>query len=81
MGAYHLAENFRHSGWKINGKVTFQKFQPKVKESFRGKSVHSGWYKPNRMLFSWFLLTSRLTLHKFAPFFEIKPYMDVEILR
>jgi len=32
MGAYRLAENFGNSRWKIDGKVTFQKFQPKVKK-------------------------------------------------
>ena len=31
-GAYHLTENFGNSGWKINGKVTFRKFQPKIEE-------------------------------------------------
>ena len=29
-GAYHLTENFESSGWKVNGKVTFRKFQPKI---------------------------------------------------
>ena len=38
-GAYHLTENFVNSEWKVNGKVTCWKYQP--------KSVHSGWYKPN----------------------------------
>ena len=32
MGAYHLTENFENSGWKVNGKVTFRKFQPKIEE-------------------------------------------------
>ena len=31
-GVYHLKENFVNSGWKVNGKVTFRKFQPKTKE-------------------------------------------------
>ena len=31
-GAYHLTENFENSGWKVNGKVTFRKFQPKIEE-------------------------------------------------
>ena len=31
-GAYHVTENFGNSGWKINGKVTFRNFQPKVEE-------------------------------------------------
>ena len=31
-GAYHLTENFGKSGWKVNGKVTFRKFQPKIEE-------------------------------------------------
>ena len=31
-GAYHLTENFGNSGWKVNGKVTFRKFQPKIEE-------------------------------------------------
>ena len=29
-GAYHLTENVGNSGWKVNGKVTFRKFQPKI---------------------------------------------------
>ena len=32
MGAYHLTENFGNSGWKVNGKVTFRKFRPKIEE-------------------------------------------------
>ena len=32
LGAYHLTENFGNSGWKVNGKVTFRKFQPKIEE-------------------------------------------------
>ena len=32
MGAYHLTENFGIPGWKVNGKVTFRKFQPKIEE-------------------------------------------------
>ena len=31
-GAFHLKENFGNSGWKVNGKVTFRKFQPKIEE-------------------------------------------------
>ena len=31
-GSYHLTENFGNSGWKVNGKVTFRKFQPKIEE-------------------------------------------------
>ena len=31
-GACHLTENFGSSGCKINGKVTFRKFQPKLEE-------------------------------------------------
>ena len=31
-GAYHLTENFGNSGWKVNGRVTFRKFQPKIEE-------------------------------------------------
>ena len=31
-GAYHLKENFGNSGWKVNGKVTLRKFQPKIEE-------------------------------------------------
>ena len=38
-GAYYLTENFVNSEWKVNGKVTCWKYQP--------RSVHSGWYKPN----------------------------------
>ena len=30
--AYHLTENFGNSGWKVNGKVTFRRFQPKIEE-------------------------------------------------
>ena len=32
QGAYHLTENFGNSGRKVNGKVTFRKFQPKIEE-------------------------------------------------
>ena len=32
QGAYHLTENFGNSGWKVNGKVTFRNFQPKIEE-------------------------------------------------
>ena len=32
MGAYHLTESFGNSGWKVNGKVTFRNFQPKIEE-------------------------------------------------
>ena len=70
MGAYHFAENFGHSGWKINGKVTFQKFQPKVNESFRGSLFILVGTNQTECCFSWFLLASRLMLHKFAPFLE-----------
>ena len=31
-GAYHLIENFGNSGGKVNGKVTFRKFQPKIEK-------------------------------------------------
>ena len=31
-GAYHLTENFGNSGLKVNGRVTFPKFQPKIEE-------------------------------------------------
>ena len=30
--AYNLTENFGNSGWKVNGKVTFQNFQQKIEE-------------------------------------------------
>ena len=32
LGTYHLTENLWNSGWKVNGKVTFQEFQPKIEE-------------------------------------------------
>ena len=35
-GAYHLTENFGNSGWKVNGKVTFRNFQPKIEEYVLG---------------------------------------------
>ena len=31
-GAYHLTEIVGNSGWKVNGKVTFRKFQLKIEE-------------------------------------------------
>ena len=31
-GSYRLTENFGNSGWKVNGMVTFRKFQPKIEE-------------------------------------------------
>ena len=31
-GDYPLTENSGNSGWKVNGKVTFRKFQPKIEE-------------------------------------------------
>ena len=51
-GAYHLTGNFENSGWKVNGKVTFRKLQPKIEGYIYvlRKSVHSGWYEPNGML-------------------------------
>ena len=52
LGAYHLTENFGNSGWKVNGKVTFRKFQPKIEEYVLRLSVHSGLYEPNGMLLS-----------------------------
>ena len=66
-GAYHLTENFGNSGLKVNGRVTFRKFQ----------SFHSGWYEPNRMLLtinqflgSFSVPDSRYTN---SPFFGFKP--------
>ena len=68
-GAYHLTENFGNAGWKVNGKVTFRNFQPKIEEYVLRQSLHSGWYEPNRMLLTIYQFRgSRLTLHKFAPF-------------
>ena len=29
-GTYHLTENFKNSGWKVNGKITLGKFQQKI---------------------------------------------------
>ena len=29
---HHLTENFGNSGWIVNGKVTFRKFQPKIEK-------------------------------------------------
>ena len=31
-GAYHLKKKFGNSEWKVIGKVTFRKFQPKIEE-------------------------------------------------
>lgn len=31
-GAYLFTENFGNSGWKVNGMVTFRKFQPEIEE-------------------------------------------------
>ena len=31
-GAYHLTENFGNSGWKVNGRITFRKFQSEIEE-------------------------------------------------
>ena len=47
-----MTGNFGNSGWKVNGKVTFRKFQPKIEGYIYvlRKSVHSGWYEPNGML-------------------------------
>ena len=61
LGAYHLTENFGNSGWKVNGKVTFRKFQPKIEEYVLRLSVHSGLYEPNGML---------LTIYKFPGSFS-----------
>ena len=30
--AYDLTGNFENFGWKVNGKVTFREFQPKIEE-------------------------------------------------
>ena len=81
MGAYHLAENLGNSRWKINGKVTFQKFQPKVKECVLRSSLHSGsQYKPNGMLLFSVPFHFQTAATQICPFFGIKPYTDVEIL-
>ena len=42
----HLTENFENTGWKVNIKVTFRKFQPKIEEYILRWSVHSDWYEP-----------------------------------
>ena len=66
-GAYHLTENYGNSGWKLNGKVTFRKSQPKIEEYVLT-------YEPNGMLLTINqFLGSRLTLQKFALFFGFKP--------
>ena len=57
-----MTENFGNSGWKVNGKVTFRKFQPKIDEYVLRQSVHSGWYEPNGML---------LTIYKFLGSFSV----------
>ena len=31
-GCLPFTENFGNSGWKVNSKVTFRKFQPKIEE-------------------------------------------------
>ena len=83
-GAYHLTENFGNSGWKVNGKVTFRKFQPKIEEYVQRQSFHSGWYEPNGML-----LTINQFLSSFSvpdsrdtnsPFFGIQTVTDVAFL-
>ena len=61
--AYHLTENFGNSGWKVNGKVTFRKFQPKIEE-YVLRSFHSGWYEPNGML-------QLLTINQFLGSFSV----------
>ena len=70
-----MTENFGNSGRKVNGKVTFRKFQPKIEEYVLRYSVHYGWYEPNENVayhlpISRFLLGSRLTLLKFVPFLD-----------
>ena len=51
LGAYyHLTENFGNSGWKVNGKVTFRKFEPKIEEYVLRYSFHSSWYERNGIL-------------------------------
>ena len=63
-GAYHLTENYGNSGWKLNGKVTFRKSQPKIEEYVLT-------YEPNGMLLTINqFLGSRLTLQKFALFLD-----------
>ena len=49
-GAYHLKENFGNPCWKVNGKLTFRKFQPKIKEYVLRQFFHCSWYEPNGML-------------------------------
>ena len=51
-GAYHLTGNFGNSGWKVNGKVTFRKFQPKIGGYITGMNglPQNVWYEPNGML-------------------------------
>ena len=77
VGAYHLTDNVGNFGWKVNGKVTFRKFQPKIEEYVLRQSFHSGWYKPNGMSLTiyHFSVPSRFQTRatQILPFFGFKP--------
>ena len=73
-GAYHLTENSGNSGWKLNGKVTFRKSQPKIEEYVLT-------YEPNGMLLTinQFLGSFSVTDSRYrnSPFFWIQTVTDV----
>ena len=73
-GAYHLTENFGNSGWKVNGKVTFRKFQPKIEEYVLRQSFHSGCLL-GRLPLTNFSVPSQFHTHatQICPFFGFKP--------
>ena len=84
-GAHHLTENFENSGWKVNVKVTFREFQPKIEEYILRWSVHSDWYEPNRMLRTIYQFLGSFSVpdsrYSNCPFFWIQTVTDVAILQ
>ena len=85
-GAHHLTENFRNSGWKVNGKVTLFSEIPtenwEVHYTFCGSLLITVGLNQRNVAYrvmgscayhlpiSRFLLGSRLTLHIFASFLD-----------
>ena len=85
QGCLPIAENFGNSGWKVNVRATFGQIPTEngrvrfeVVLSF--ELVRTKRNVAYHLPISRFLLGSRLTLHKFAPFW-IQTVTDVAILR
>ena len=79
QGTYHLTENFENSRWKVNGKVTLHKFQPKIEVVHSFWMVHTKLNVAYHLPISQFLLGSTLTPH--LSLCWIQTVTDVAILQ